>query len=337
MRLKTNQYIHSLGIHLSTSAVNVIELTKPNQDYSVEKFATLPLPRGLIQQHQIQDSFLLSRLVKQAIELSGTKLKKLAISIPDNSIMTHELTLEEQLTSIELTEWVKHKAQELFPYSLTEIYLDFQVFPSEEPKNSSQKILLVAAPKKVIDQYYYIFKLNKLIPQIIEVNSYALARVNVLSLKNFSKERSVTVAMIELDRESMTMVIVHNKKIMYTKEIDFENQKLINLMDNYHNNKQFFSENNFICTKLTTLIQQRLANSCFNYTHPIEGLILSGIGSRVQQLAPILEENLRLKTWCASLPNNFMMNANCDEVSFNKHYPELNISTGLAMRAFKNG
>jgi len=96
------------------------------------------------------------------------RTNKIIFSLPESKGYVLIFDLPEKLSPNKILEFVKLKARENFPHPLEEIYFDYQI--------SDKEVLLIAAPKKIVEDYLEVFRDCNLIPLALEIESLSLAR-----------------------------------------------------------------------------------------------------------------------------------------------------------------
>ena len=150
----------------------------------------------------------IARAIRAIMEEAKIKTRQVIFSIPDFSTFytTFELPL---MPKEELGQAVKYEARQHIPLPLGEVALDWQIVGSSPAKT---KILLVAVPNEIINQYKEIAALSKLDLVALEAEVFGLIRTLA------DKEGREPIAVIDIGAQSTTCNIVEKKilKISYS-------------------------------------------------------------------------------------------------------------------------
>jgi len=150
----------------------------------------------------------IARAIRAIMEEAKIKTRQVIFSIPDFSTFytTFELPL---MPKEELNQAVRYEARQHIPLPLGEVALDWQIVGSSPAKT---KILLVAVPNEIINQYQEIAALSQLDLVALEAEVFGLIR----TLTN--KEEREPLAVIDIGAQSTTCNIVEKKvlKISYS-------------------------------------------------------------------------------------------------------------------------
>ena len=210
-----------LGVDIGTSSIKVVELSRWGTKKSLKNY-------GEIRSEVLYDkpfrtaeksSLLLSskdiaRALLGILEEAKIETKDAVFSIPDfSSFFTHfELP---PMTKEELPEAVRYEARKHIPLPFSEVTFDWQILNKKRfglPKEPV-RILMVAVPNELINQYQEIALLAKLRLSTLEAEVFGLIRS---SLKN--EEESVV--MLDMGAQTTTINVVKKGILQSSRSID---------------------------------------------------------------------------------------------------------------------
>ena len=121
----------------------------------------------------------LSLVLKALVEKSGAKTKTAVASIPISSVFGAVITMEKTEDKGQIDTTLRQEAKKLLPVPLEEVVLDYSKLPDlftdvETARKNQMKLLMTAAPRKVIARYTAIFKGAGLTLKSLETESFAL-------------------------------------------------------------------------------------------------------------------------------------------------------------------
>lgn len=196
-----------LGIDIGTSYIKIVELSNDRRP-CLENYGELEVSYPKERSFRVfeRGSLLLSdQAVAEAIQSickeAGIKTREANFSIPDFS--TFFTTFEvPPMSKNELPEAIRYEVRPYIPIPLSEITLDWLIIEGEASK-TSLKILAVAIPNDVIEQYKEIAKLSQLELRSLEPEVFSLTRTFSAQLKN-----NKVVGLIDLGARSTTCSIL---------------------------------------------------------------------------------------------------------------------------------
>src|SRR3989344_4945265 len=118
----------------------------------------------------------LSEIVKTLVKNSRIEGNRCAVSIVEAQTVTRLVELP-NLTDKELSSAINWEADQYIPLPLKDVNLQYKVVFRPQPgTNGKMQVLLIAAPKRVVDKYLEVVKMAGLELCVLETESSSLAR-----------------------------------------------------------------------------------------------------------------------------------------------------------------
>jgi type IV pilus assembly protein PilM len=175
-----------VGIDVGTGFIKIAQIThgpqKTLDTYGIVN-ASLSFDMKSNQTSIVSAAEILKRLLSEA----GVSAKQCIVSLPNNAVFTSIIDMP-QLSDEELESAISFEAKKYVPLPLTEVILSWTVV-AKLPEGGKQRVLLIAVPKQVQENYIQLFSLTGLDLSIIEIEALALIR----SLSGDTKENSVII------------------------------------------------------------------------------------------------------------------------------------------------
>ncbi len=114
-------------------------------------------------------------IVKRLYGNLRIRKKQINVIIPDSRTYSQIVEMP-KLKEKELIAAIRYQADEFIPMAIEETYLDLEIL-REDKKNKKLLVLIVAAPKKVVDQVYTVVERAGLSPESLENEMSAAGRV----------------------------------------------------------------------------------------------------------------------------------------------------------------
>ena len=215
-----------LGIDISTVAVKLIELSKSGSYYKVESYAITPFQPSS-GESTLTNSNVITDALKTAIYSSKTTLKTANIAVSGSAVITKIISIPCSLTDSEMEEQIMIEADQYIPYSLDEVNFDFEVQGVNKNNPEIVDVLLVISRREIVN--YRVDALTKvgLKASIVDVDTFAMENAFPL-LPNYlpHSNDSLTVAIADIGATLSTLTILHNGRVIYTRDQDFGGQQL---------------------------------------------------------------------------------------------------------------
>lgn len=205
-----------IGIDIGTSAVKIVELGRSGDRKKLENYGEMQAATLYETPFRTFEKSTLSLSNQDIVKaiwaiLAETKIKtkRAFFSIPDFSTFFTTFTLP-VMTKEEIPQAVQYEARQHIPLPLSEVTLDWQEI-------SSNKILLVAVPNEIINQYQEIARSAQLELLALEAEVFGLTRALV---KNQAINEPSLIGLVDIGARSTTISIVEKGILKISHSFD---------------------------------------------------------------------------------------------------------------------
>ena len=209
-----NSNLNTFGLDLSDRSVKVAQLKKRNNKIYLYAYGRENIPKGLIIDGEIKDEERVAELIKKTLSNSKPnpiKSKFVAYSIPEPKGFIRVVKLP-RLEEKDIDDAVRCEAEQLFPISINESYIDWQILPGDNKRN--MKVLVAMVPSQLTDAYSSVMRSVGLKPVAAEIESVAISR----SLIN-ETQPSRPILIIDLGKDRTGFIIFKNPAVQFTASI----------------------------------------------------------------------------------------------------------------------
>ena len=269
LKLKTKNLI---GIDIRDNAIRLVELSYLKGNYTVENIL-----RGDI------------------ASLKDLKTKNVAIALPHSAIIFKEIELEQRLTDKEIEDFLQLNIEKYIGEPANNISFDYKIVNM----NDSIILQLITARRECVEKHIKLLQEANLYPKIIDIDSYALERAVRRQVNNISG----LVAIINIDHETILIVVLDHEKIVHTYE-------------------------DFISAEEMQSVDQVVAKLRLKLHEPLEKIILSGEGVAIPGLDITINIQFNVETTIIDPFFGMQVSEKIDQ----KIAPAMLISSGLALR-----
>lgn len=168
-----------------------------------------------------------AELIKKMVKEIGTKKKDVVALLP-NSYTFAQIVEMPLLNEKELASAVQYKAEEIIPMPLTQANLDIEVLAVDKMKRT-QYVLVVAAPKDIVDKAQVTLELTGLIPYGLETEASAVVRYLKHVPPQIGPQEGVVYAYISYN--STTLYAFHGGRKVVTQLYTFTSGKDLFIKD----------------------------------------------------------------------------------------------------------
>ena len=358
-----------LGVDIGTSYIKIVEISKFGHRRKLENYGFLPAtvlyekPFRTFEKNTLllstQD---IARAIRAIMQESEMKTRQALFSVPDFSTFFTNFELP-QMSKEELEQAVKYEARQHIPLPLKEVTLDWQVIkgrtldkknPAKEFGKSTSvrpenlKILLVAVPSEVINQYREIARISQLELVALEAEVFSLIRSLI------KEDEKGPLVLVDIGARSTTCSIVERAKLESSHSFDISANEFTRVIAKSYNIDYLEAENlkkehGLLAREATKDIRQILLplidvilmeiEKTFNSFYQrggkeVQKIILAGGGALLPGLKEYFQDNLK-KEVVVSHPFADLFYAPILEKTLKKIGPGYAIAVGLALRGWE--
>lgn len=199
------------GLDIGRSFIKVAKVDVSGGKKTLSAVAIVPAPAGGIQSESPLDLNKVSDSIKSALTTARIDTDRCAVSLIESQVVTRLIQLP-NLTDKELSAAINWEAEQYVPLPIKDVILQYKIVNRPQSVTDKMDVLLIAAPKRVVQKYLTIVKGAGLKADFMETESAALVR----SLTRPSDPPTIIVSMGALSTE---LVIAQGGNVMFTRSI----------------------------------------------------------------------------------------------------------------------
>ena len=199
-----------VGIDIGSKSIKIVELVKDSNNWNLKSSGAIGY-NGLSPDKMTDEKefVALSEILRKTIKQIGINEKEVNLSLPEQLVFTRIIKFP-LLSDEEIVSAVKWEAEQYIPIPINEAVIQHQVL-SRNDATAQTSVLLVAAPKAIVEKYVKIARLAGLNPVAAETELTALAR-------SMSPETGTSI-LLDLGANSTDMAITTGLKVVFTRSI----------------------------------------------------------------------------------------------------------------------
>jgi type IV pilus assembly protein PilM len=349
-----------LGIDIGTSSIKLVELSRWGERKKLENYGEIRATalykepfRTFEKSTLLLSDENISKAIHAVLKEAKITTRKAVFSIPDFSSFFTSFELP-AMTREELSQAVLYEAKRYVPMPLGEVTLDWQAVDNLASKERSAqlKILLVAVPNEIINQYRSIAQMTDLELLALEAEVFGL-------LHSLAAEEKEPVALLDIGAQSSTSSIIFQKTLRTSHSFDLSGNALTeqvsrSLSIDYGKaeevkekygllpNKRIDSKKNIeireVLTPLIDVILRETNKTCVDF-HQKEGreikrVVLAGGTALLPGLKEYAQEYFKKEVEIANPFVNILYPPILEE-TLKKMGPSYAIAVGMALRGIK--
>lgn len=333
-----------VGIDFGTHSVKAVELSNITTNPKLVNFGSQATPKGVVNSEEKEDQKALANVVKKLYSDSQIKNKSIVVALPEFSVFTRFLEFP-GVKKEELKDAVFYEAKQYIPVPISEVRMSYIPIGFNEAKNAP-RVLLVAAPLKIIETYIKITEMAGLEIVAIETESVALGR----AMHRATNQRHVV--MLDFGANSTDMSIMADGYLVFSQSIsigsDSLTQAIINKFNFEYNQAEEYKRNygitpNVLENKIYEVLSPVLESIMLEVSRGIEfyknktlatpptDFILTGDGALLPGLATYISKALHVNATIANPWSNISVDRKFKDI-ISKSGPSYSVAIGLALK-----
>lgn len=348
-----------IGLDIGTSAVKLVELLG-GKEIRVNRLGMAPLPNGLVSAGEIKNPEEVGAAIKSLVQKHNIQSKRIVIAVAGQAVTVRHLKLALQ-NKKELADTVRKEIEKSLPYTLDELYMDFQVITTEQQQKIVE-VVVVCAHKAIIDSHLEVMRYTGLTPVAIDIQPFALVRA--AGFENLKTNENI--CLLDIGEETSDLMILRDGVPLFTRVIQLAGSRITQLIgesigipytsadelkrvysDIFRDLSQISIDD--IDYKVNLMVQKGMKElvtelkRSFEYFYlqqqdeaELSKLIVSGGGSKLKNLFPYLNHELKIKVIPCPQPENVIC-PSASLVEFDESLPIYNVALGLALREVTEG
>ncbi|MCK5091228.1 MAG: pilus assembly protein PilM [Gammaproteobacteria bacterium] len=342
-----------LGLDISSTAVKLLELSSSGGGrLRVESYAVEALPPNSVVEKNIADVEAVGESIRRAVKRSGTRTKQAAVAVAGSSVITKIITMNASLKDDEMEGQIELEADQYIPYPLEEVNLDFEVLGPSDKNPEAVDVLLAASRSENVDMRVAALEIGGLIAKIVDVEAYALENAFAYVAEQLpGGGKDQTIAVVDIGATMTTLNVLHDLKIIYTREQVFGGKQLTEeimrryglsyeeagmakrqggLPDNYAS-EVLDPFKDAMSQQVSRSLQFFFSSSQFN---SVDHIVMAGGSSSIAGADELIESKIGTTTSIANPFANMSLSSKVKPQTLSNDAPALMIACGLALRSF---
>jgi type IV pilus assembly protein PilM len=200
-----------LGIDIGTHTIKIVELRSTPRGMDLVHHATASTPPG-----GFQVSVLAAQL-KEMLQENRIKTKQAVVGLAGKGVAARRLSLP-KIPEEEIQEAIRWQAGELFPFSLGDAMLAFQVLSRDESAGQTkQEVLVAAATREAVMEHVEVLQQAGLEPLGLMAEPHAIEQLwrNI----NLAEGEEGATAVLDLGARKTSINIFHGRRLQFSRYV----------------------------------------------------------------------------------------------------------------------
>jgi len=211
------------AIDFGARSIKVAKVHRTSDGFELDNYGITLSPEGAIANGEIFNPIVVADALIELLKNSGIRDRKAIIAITGQKVIVREIVFP-LMEDKELMAGVMWEAPKYVPYDLDESIIDAEKVEEfvEKDGNKMMKVLLVAAPKNIIQPYMEVLKKARITPKIVDVVSSAHIRAfknNLSDKKEEKQESSIIDIILSIGASNTILTLVGKNNLKFTRDI----------------------------------------------------------------------------------------------------------------------
>ncbi|PFG55152.1 type IV pilus assembly protein PilM [Vibrio sp. ES.051] len=281
------------GIDIGRNSLKAVVLKPTGNNYALLGYKEILLKEGIVAENNTINHQEIVKTLKQVKKELPFGATRVAISVPDNAVISKKLQIEPNLAENEIEFAVVQAFSHQSPFPVEELSLDFVRLDSEGGLRGTDSYQVFATKKNVVESRVDALQKSGLKPVLVDVHSHSLGHICKLTAERFPDKSQYGLLDIGSLASSFTMFteqgeLFHKEFACGTHIAIGPSQDDLLSDDAQAKTEQF---NRQVVDRVKRQIQ---LYTSINGSQNIKGIWLSGEGASTPMLAEELSQQLAL-------------------------------------------
>jgi type IV pilus assembly protein PilM len=342
-----------IGLDISTTAVKLVELSDAGKGrLRLERYVIEPLPKDAVKDGNIANIDQVADTVRAAWKNLRTRIRDVVLALPSSAVISKKILAPASLKGIDLENQVETEANQVIPFSLDEVNLDFQVLGPSPSSPDDVQILLAAARKEKVEERVAAVEAAGLNALIMDVETFATqtAYEQIAPLLPYSGA-GLTVAIVDIGAQNMHINILNDNESVYLREHGFGGDQLNNEISRRYSMSGEEAEHAKrkgtlpetydveVLQPYSETLAMEIGRALQLFTtstqyRKVDQILLAGGGAMIPGIDKVVAQRTGISTMVVNPFANMAVGSRIRPQALTADAPSLFVACGLAMRRF---
>ncbi|WP_043762122.1 PilM family type IVa pilus assembly protein TapM [Aeromonas taiwanensis] len=207
------------GIDFGSQTIKAVTISGRPGKVHLGSVAEIPMPRGTLVDYQLQDIERVGQSLKSLRRLVQGDCQHVATAVTGSNVITKIIQVDTGINENELESQVYLEAEQIIPFPLDEVSLDFEIL-GMTADNSRQEVLLSAARTESVNGRVSALAEADMSTMVVDVGSHALGRAVLACLPELQTWET-PVGIVDIGATAMTFAALLRGQVIYSRLQNF--------------------------------------------------------------------------------------------------------------------
>ncbi len=206
---------HLIGVDIRAHDILAVELAGTGKRCRLKRIGHTALSNA-VSEAAVSDPIIIADTLTKLFAKGKFGTRNVALSISGFGVTVKNLPVKRVDPTL-LHDRIIRIAEQYIPYPLASMYLDYMVLGNSAHQPGQMDVLMVAAPKSLVNAQVKAVKMANLVPVIVDV-----APLSAVNCYTFSDEAVTSAVLLAVDASSAVITIVDNGLLRFTRHVEMD-------------------------------------------------------------------------------------------------------------------
>lgn len=207
-----------IGVDFGSHTIKAVAVSGKADNFQIVSLAEVPTPKNSIKDSKIVDIDKVVQSTRTLLKHVHAKSKYIATSVSGSSVISKIIQTDLGLSDADLGEEIRTESEQLFPFSLEEVSLDYEVLGTNLSDTTKQDVLVCGTRNELVECRVVIFDMLGMSTKVCDVASHAIARaVKAMYPTYRDKASSQVTAIVDIGANDMTFAVLYQGEIIHQR------------------------------------------------------------------------------------------------------------------------
>ncbi len=208
----------SIGLDIGSSAIKLVQLQETKSDIALYKAGSAPTPRESVKGGVVVDPLAVAKAIESLLEALQVDTGTVTAGVAGPTVVVREVPLP-VMSDRQLRKSIQWEARNYISFPVEDSVVEFEVLDRPPAGEGSQmRVMLVAAPRDMVDSQVETIELAGLDPVAVEIQPFAMMR-GILAANGSAAGEGDTTAMLGIGAAYTDITIMKDGMFVLTRMI----------------------------------------------------------------------------------------------------------------------
>ncbi|GAB4017135.1 MAG: type IV pilus assembly protein PilM [Bdellovibrio sp.] len=206
-----------IGLDIGLSSVKIAEVSFNGKEYTLQRYASVPLPEGAIIEDEIQKQEEIVEAIKECYSKSGCKSNWVCLGIAGPNTVARKLTMAGGSRE-EIEDQVMWEAEQYLPFNIDDSNISFHLIGENE--GGGVDLIITASKKDTVLNFKNLVDSAGLKTKIVEIGAVSVVNVFEVVMRDQIQDPAESWMILDLGAQKTEFIIYKNNMPIFFKEIN---------------------------------------------------------------------------------------------------------------------